>query len=98
MSESVIQIVTPIANQAAAIQLSVLNGVPQSTFSALATTDSTGHGPSPTHCWCNGPMDDAIIALFEADTVNYRVTRYPNRNPWPALSTYSPTLYPYLGA
>jgi hypothetical protein len=71
--------------------------VPESNFSALATTNATGHAASPSHCWTNGWMDDSIIALFEADTTKYVVTRFPNRQAFSALAAYSPTLYPYLG-
>jgi hypothetical protein len=98
MTQVVVQIVTTFANRANAITLSTpAGGVPESNFTAPATTDPTGHGAAPTHCWCNGFMDDFIIALFQADTVNYQVTFYPNRNPWPALSGHTPILYPYLG-
>jgi hypothetical protein len=51
----------------------------------------------PSHCWTNGWIDDDIIALFEADTTKYTVTRFPNRQAFNALGAYSPTLYPYLG-
>lgn len=103
MTQSVVQIITAIANQAAAIALStpVVElpevGLPQASFTAMATTSATGHGPAPTHCWTNGWMDDTLIALFEADVSKYIVTRFPNRQALNALSAYSPTLYPYLG-
>jgi hypothetical protein len=71
--------------------------VPESNFSALATTSATGHAAAASHCWTNGWIDDDIIALFEADTTKYVVTRFPNRQAFSALGAYSPTLYPYLG-
>lgn len=99
MTQTVCQIVTAYSNKDAATALSVPpGGVAEASFEANATTDSTGHSASPTHCWSNGPMDDSIIALFTADPVTYAVTYFPNRNPWPALSTHNPVLYPYLGA
>jgi hypothetical protein len=98
MTESVVQIITAFANQAYAVALSTPEGdVPQSNFEALATTDPSGHSESPTHCWTNGWIRDDIIALFEADTTKFTVTRFPNRQAFNALAAYSPQLYPYLG-
>lgn len=98
MAETVVQIVTAYANKAAAISLSTpAGGIPAASFAGSATTNSTGHSASPTHCWSNGPMDDALIAQFVAEPSTYTVTFYPNRNPWPALSGHIPVLYPYLG-
>jgi hypothetical protein len=98
MTQSVVQILTAYANQAAAVALSTpQGGIPESNFTALATTSATGHSPAPEYCWTNGWLDDTIIALFESDTTKYTVTRFPNRQAFNALSTHVPTLYPYLG-
>lgn len=98
MTQSVVQIITVVANQAAAIALSTPSGgVAECSFAAMATTDASGHAAAPSHCWSNGWIDDSIIALFEADTTKYTVTRFPNRQAFNALGAYSPTLYPYLG-
>ncbi len=95
------QIVTPYANQAAAVALSTPasppGAVPQSNFTALATTNATGHSASPTHCWTSGWLDANIVALFVAQPANYDVTSFGTRQAFQALATHVPTLYPYLG-
>lgn len=98
MTQSIVQIITSIANQAYSVALATPEGgVPESNFTAVATTNATGHAPSPSHCWMNGWIDDSLIALFEADTTKYTVTRFPNRQALSALTAYSPPLYAYLG-
>lgn len=98
MTDVVRQIITPIANQAAAIALSIPEGStqPQVPFVAMATTDPTGGGASPTHCWGNGWIDSVIAARFEADPVNYVVTSFPNRQARQALLTHVPQLYEWI--
>lgn len=98
MADIMRQIVTPLANQAAAIALSTpQGGIPQSLFVAMATTNATGHSPTATHCWTSGWIDENIIALFVADPANYDVTSFGTRQAFQALATHTPTLYPYLG-
>lgn len=98
MADVMRQIVTAYSNQAAAVALATpVGGVPASNFTALATTDPSGHSASPTHCWTSGWLDENIAALFAADPVNYTVTSFGTRQAFQALSTHVPQLYPYLG-
>lgn len=93
-------IITALENQAEAVALSTYQGVPQSEFTAMATTDSSGHAPAPSHCFGNGWFEDTIVALFEADPVKYTVLPAADRYRSVAtmLSEHNPALFQYLGA
>lgn len=89
-------VITAIANEADAIAMSVIGGVPQCAFTARATTNSTGGGALPTHCWANGQMEDTLVALYLADS-RFTVLDAADRNRPAAtvLLEHSPPLYPW---
>lgn len=74
-------VITPYANQQTAINLSVVEGVPQCSFAGLATTDPQGGGPAPTHCASNGEIADEVLTLYEAQPGLYSVVPAAGRPP-----------------
>lgn len=91
-------VITAIANQQDAIDMSVYAGIPQCLFVAMATTDSSGGGAAPTHCWGSGLFEESIIALYEADN-RFQVLEAAGRTR-PATTVLlecSPPLYPWNG-
>lgn len=91
MAELARTIITPIANLADAIEMSIFNGQAQATFSGRATTASDGSG-EPTHCISSGWMDETIIAGYEADP-RFFVSDKVGRVWRQALTEHDPDLY-----
>lgn len=91
MAELARTVITPLANLEDAVNMSILNGQAQATFSGRAVEKTAPEGAEPTYCLASGFMDEVIIGAYEADP-RFFVSEHVGRTWRLALDEHNPQL------